>query len=213
MLNFTNYSHKIASIGANNGLPLADNYHNYTCYEHQWEFYFYNLFIQNFNINNPIRITIMESCPAGDFPNTNYIFSNLEENLNPINHRYLHQIFIAFFGNIPITKGEALISLANINVLIIDILPTHGFRLRADIRRNSINLNPINCCDFNKINNFIIPELEFIGEIKTVYSMPPSIDINVIDNHINNNINYGSMTANSGFPSYNLLINLIANGF
>jgi hypothetical protein len=222
MLNFNDYQQKMNAIGF---MPVTLNdYLNHLYYEAQWMNYFYNIFSFNqFCLQNGfLRIIIMEACPPGNFPHNNYIFDNLGSLLNAQNDKYLQQIYKGFFPNSKwnqITKRDALIALSQQNVLLLDLMPAHGFNfiLNGINLRGNVNNNPVACCHLEKVRHII----KYFGniqnlQIRSVFSMPPTyntIALNALLNNPNHPIYCGTMTAGSGYPSFNLLLQLINNGF
>jgi hypothetical protein len=193
--------------------PPIPNYKNYEYCENEWDIYYKGIFLTHKpqNDNFPLRLIIMESCPIGPSPHPNYIFSNLTDTLNAISHRYLDQIYKGFFSKkSKVTKQRALIELAKLNVLILDILPSHGMRLESKISRPNINMNPRDTCDLDKVNNII---KKTNSPVHIVYSMPPSINFRAINCCLLPNTCFGTMTSGAGFPSNNLLRKHISLGF
>ncbi len=210
------YKEKIDHVFAGIKNRPAYIYKEYLYYEELWRNYFEEIFLKYNNLKEKpiVRLIIMESCPEGIFPHPNYLFDNLKQNLDPIRHRYLDQIVKGFsIPNYPvITKEKALIELAKLNVLILDILPCHGMKLDSKISRKNINKMPNDCCDFNKIKQLEIELNQRYHDLKyhIVYSMPPSIDFTAINSKIGiKNTLLGSMTTTSGFPSFNALLTII----
>lgn len=219
MLNSNQYLAKINAIGLNNDLPISKNFANYQFYEDKWNAYFNNVFIPNIGKSEILRLIIMESCPEGNFPNPNYIFDDLHNILSPTSHKYLHQTFKGFYPSVAtqnLTKVDALIQLSNQNVLLIDILPSHGFKLESRPHRCNVSIDSINCCDYLKVNdrvNYIKKLNNNPIEVRTVFSMGPSVNYRQLSIIIPGSICFGSMTSRAGYPSYRLLEEFIKNGF
>lgn len=118
-----------------------------------------------------------------------------------------------------ISKHEALVQLAQQHVLLVDIIPTHQIDLSVNNLRQGVIDNLKNMADASKINSLInylnsIALNPFL--IKSVSSLGSTYNphLKMINNMIINSNYFGSMTdPTSHYPSYNLLINLINNGF
>jgi len=118
-----------------------------------------------------------------------------------------------------ITKLDALIQLAQQNILLVDIIPTHQIDLNNNNLRQGVIANLINIADANKINSLINYLNNLVLNpliIKSVTSLGTTYNpqLHTINDMIFNSRDYGSMTdPTSHYPSYNLLLNIIKNGF
>lgn len=225
MITFAEYQNRMVLIGLTNA-SIAQ-YYRYTFCEVKWLYYLQNIFMPNLNQNRQdLRLIIMESCPgpSNTFPNQNYIFNNLNNFMNGKRDSYLWQTYRGVLMPNPadpgaITKHDALVQLAQQNVLLVDIIPTHQIDLSVNNLRQGVIDNLINIADASKINSLInylnsIALNPFL--IKSVTSLGSTYNphLNIINNMIINSNYFGSMTdPTSHYPSYNLLINLINNGF
>jgi hypothetical protein len=200
-------SPRIAGIG---------NYHNYTPLEDDWNYYYNNIFLPNSNVNNQLRLIFCESGPENE---ANYMFlgDSLDEIITTKNDKYLQQIYNGVFPHVNTedlpTRRNALIQLAQQNVLILDLLPTHGIILET-VERTIINTSP------NK--NIIIDLPKIIGlpfitnlDLNYVFAVPPSLyALNFIQHLLPANfIDRGNLNIGQGrVPSRNALEALIIIG-
>ncbi len=225
MITFAEYQNRMALIGLPN-VSIAQ-YYQYTFCEVKWLDYLQNIFIPNLNQNRQdLRLIIMESCPGPNntFPNQNYIFNNLNNFMHGIRDSYLWQTYRGVLMPNPaipgsITKHDALVQLAQQNVLLVDIIPTHQIDLNVNNLRQAVIANLINIADASKINS-LISYLNSLALnpylIKSVTSLGSTYNphLNIINNMLKKSNYFGSMTdPTSHYPSYNLLINIINNGF
>jgi hypothetical protein len=108
------------------------------------------------------------------------MFSNLENLLNSKTDKYLDQIYKGVFNvnNTNITKFEALVNLASNNVLILDILPTHGIKLQSKERKWITN-NYSNSLNQIIQAKLIHNDIEIVNQnhanINCVFAVPPSL--------------------------------------
>lgn len=211
------------------GLPNAtiSQYYQYAFCEIKWLDYLQDIFIPNLNQNRQdLRLIIMESCPGpnNNFPNQNYIFNNLNNLMHGKRDSYLWQTYRGVFMPNPavpgsITKHDALVQLAQRNVLLVDIIPTHQIDLNVNNLRQRVIANLLNIADTDKINSLInylnnLALNSFL--IKSVTSLGTTYNpqFNILNNKIINSNYFGSMTdPASHYPSYNLLRNIINSGF
>lgn len=189
------------------------NFHNYITLEDDWDFYYNNVFLPNYNDNDQLRLIFCESCPENA---ANYMFLGdlLDEIITTENDKYLQQIYTGVFphvnNNALPTRRNAFIQLAQQNVLILDLLPTHGIRLETH-ERIIINASP------NK--NIIIDLPKIIGlpfipnvNLNYVFAVPPSLyTLNFILHLLPANfIDRGNINIGQGHaPSRNALEALI----
>ena len=219
MLNFDEYIERMMMCGFEN--INIQNYTDYTWCEELWENYIEAIVIPNLNRteHNCIRIIIMEACPQGVFPHLNYIFHNLNEPISHIRDKYLQQIYSGIFPQNNwrlITKTDALIQLAQQNIVLLDIFPFHGFNPVLNNRNNlrrTITQNLSNIVDAQKVDN-IADSVEFETEnIKLLFCLPNTYSIEAFGGVFNNYVNFGTITSGAGFPSNSLLVRAVNNGF
>ena len=161
MITFADYQNRMALIG----LPNASisQYYQYAFCEIKWLDYLQHIFMPNLNQNRQdLRLIIMESCPGpnNNFPHQNYIFNNLNNHMHGRRDRYLWQTYRGIFMPDPailraISKYDALVQLAQVNILLVDIIPTHQIYLNVNNLRQGVINNLINIADFDKINSII----------------------------------------------------------
>ncbi len=112
-------------------------FHQYHYYESNWWlYYFESIFLKNFNSKCDIKLCFLESCPGGKpFPHPNYIFDSnrSSEFLDGNKDNYLLNILKAFKVSLNNKNSLEVVlkSLAQQNVLIIDIYPTHGMTISS----------------------------------------------------------------------------------
>ena len=144
------------------------NYASYICFENAWLNYLNNIFLPFSNQNLPPRIFIAESAPNGIYRNNkNYIFhlNTLNNNVNEKSDMYLYRYYRGVFPNFTpdqtrlISKHQALIDLAAQNILILDLLPTHGIKLKEN-DRTTINTHLMNLVNFNFLNSLNFPNYQ-----------------------------------------------------
>jgi hypothetical protein len=224
MFNYADYDKAVNATSVSNGQTTQKNHNDYQVYESLWDNYFNQIFIPNSNFkeDSRLRLILLESCPKGNCPHPNYIFNkNMYNNkLAPkVKDTYLHQItkgFVATNGTQPFppTKMDALVYLANQNVLLMDIFFSHGFDLsKKKNTRNLINQNLTLVCDFDKIKTTINALPIAKQSVNILFATPPKICIQGIHKIINFGTCFGTMTAGSGYPSYKILENHIKKGF
>lgn len=172
----TNPAYNIALNAISPRIAGLGNFHNYITLEDDWDYYYNDLFLPNYNGNNQLRLIFCESGPENA---ANYMFlrDSLDEIITTINDKYLQQIYNGVFPlvnavDLP-TRRNALIQLAQQNVLILDLLPTHGIKLETP-ERTIINTSPKKniILDFCKIIRLpFIPNVE----LNYVFAVPPSL--------------------------------------
>jgi len=144
----TNKSDKTIFLSSEN---WKNYYISYIIHETAWLDYFENIFLDCYEISpikNPIQLVFWESGPVinvneSHLPNDNYAFINREGYMNGRTDRYLTSIYkkcfnlkkTNFSGNNSKTRKDILIELALEGYLIIDLYPTHGFKLNTDKRK------------------------------------------------------------------------------
>jgi len=196
------------------------NFVSFNQFETDWMNYYNNIYIPHSNNARPPRIFIAESAPSGVYVNnSNYIFhqNTLYNNVSDSTDMYLFRYYRGVFLNSTpnqtrkITKQQALIDLSNQNILIFDLLPTHGIKLETDDRVN-INHNLLNLVDFNFLNGFNYPN----HRIHYSFSVPPSLyTANFCAPYLKNNfIEFGNVNTGQGHaPSIQAIRKIIKNGF
>ena len=211
----TNPAYNIALNAISRRIAGLGNFHNYITLEDDWDYYYNNLFLPNYNGNNQLRLIFCESGPENA---ANYMFlgDSLDEIITTINDKYLQQIYNGVFPHVNTvdlpTKRNALIQLAEENVLILDLLPTHGIRLNTH-ERNIINASHVNniIIDLPKILGLIyIPNIA----LNYVFAVPPSLYSADFIQHLLpiNFVDRGNLNIGQGHvPSRNALENLIVN--
>jgi hypothetical protein len=192
---------------------LAD-YASYMNFEKDWEDYYRRIFTIHHQKDKPVRIFIAESCPDGTYPNPNYIFNagSIHHIINSKRDMYLTRYFKGIFPRISITsmtKEECLIELAKENILILDLLPTHGIKLftkdRIKIRTHLLGLLSL---------HKIIP----LGgvEIHYAFSVPPSLYTPLmLAGHLGaRSVEFGNVNSGQGHaPSITAIRAIVARGF
>jgi hypothetical protein len=193
------------------------NFPTFKLYHDKWLEYFNCIYFPKCNNSLRWRVIICESCPETA---NNYIFSNLNLPLNKVSDSYLWSIFAGVFtGAIPagLTKGIALERLAEENILIMDILPTHGIKISTDERKEFCSVGIQN---FGFHHSIINDPPYHTHELHYLFAVPPSLvscgfpDIwpgnpyrNPFEGGININIGQGHV------PNKNELISAIERGF
>jgi hypothetical protein len=196
------------------------NFGSFNQFEADWMNYYDNIYIPNSNNAGPPRIFIAESAPSGVYiNNTNYIFhrNTLNNTVSDTTDMYLYRYFRGVFPNSTpiqtrqITKLQALIDLSEQNILIIDLLPTHGIKLETDDRVN-VNNNLLNLVDFNFLNGLNFPD----HKIHYAFSVPSSLyTFQFCAPYLNNNfIEFGNVNTGQGHaPSIQAIKQIINDGF
>jgi hypothetical protein len=209
-MNEVQYNSLLATIS--NRVYKKRNHETYLEFEENWKYYYDEIYKKYYSPKEQLRLIICESGPENL---NNYMFSEhlLDQLLTIENDKYLQQIFTGVFpnfsnNNLP-TRRNALIELAKKNILILDLLPTHGIKLTSDERRN-IN-KKINVFPINKITSLL-----FIRGVKLnyVFAVPPTLYTqNLLSNLLDNNfVERGNINIGQGHcPSRNALSSLIKN--
>jgi hypothetical protein len=171
----TNPAYNIALNAISPRIAGLGNFHNYITLEDDWDFYYKNIFLPYYNENNQLRLIFCESSPENS---ANYMFlsASLEDIITTENDKYLQQIYNGVFPHVCTkslpTRRNALIQLAQQNILILDLLPTHGIKLETR-ERIIINVSPkkIIIIDLAKILGLpFIPKVD----LNYVFAVPPS---------------------------------------
>ena len=196
------------------------NFGSFNQFENAWLSYYNNIYIPNSNGAQPPRIFVAESAPNGIYiHNSNYIFHHISlmNNISDSTDMYLYRYYRGVFpGATPhqtrqISKMQALIDLSTQNVLILDLLPTHGIKLQTDDRVR-INNELLELVDFNFMNGLNFPH----HQIHYAFSVPPSLYTQDFCAHyLNDNfISYGNVNTGQGHaPSSQAIEQIIQNGF
>lgn len=212
MINTTQYS---TTLGINGRLSGLANYPEYILFENDWMDYYKNIFLKNYNKQNQIRLIIAESAPEGIYPNGNYAFDigSRTQILNYHRDKYLYNYFRGVFPLLPtnISKENALIRLSKENVLILDLLPTHGIKLKSS-ERNKLNTDPAKFAEIGKILG--LPILK--GNFNYAFSVPPnSYSTDFLKPHLPTNfVEFGNVNTGQGHaPSQRAIQSIITDGF
>lgn len=193
------------------------DYSSYCKFENDWLTYYEDIFIKNYNPNKPPRIFIAESAPEGSYPNKNYLFdkANLTNLISEASDMFLYRYYRGIFSNSSpgfvkkLDKRTALVHLAQENILIIDLLPTHGIKLSSS-QRISIR-KFITECDFSKLLIF-----SKFKSINYCFSIPPSLYIkSMVSSFLGKNfIEFSNVNAGQGHaPSIIAIKNIVQQGF
>lgn len=197
-----------------------NNYNSFINFENDWLNYFKKIYTQYSNNNLPPRIFIAESAPNGIYPlNTNYIFhqNTLNNKISCKRDMYLYRYFRGVFINSTpkstqhFSKRAALIELSKENILILDLLPTHGIKL-APSERDYIKNNLLNLVDFKRINNLNSP----YQKVNYAFSVPPKLySQNMCAKYLNSKFTeFGNMNTGQGHaPSIRAISQIVQNGF
>lgn len=132
--------------------------------ENEWNHYFKKVFIPKFRKNKEekkITMIFWESCPENK---KNYAFSNLKEDLDKKRDSYLITVCnrvakdSSFYegSNVCIKKGAVLENLSTEGYLIIDLFPTHGFKIKTANRDYGLS---------DIIDTYTIPHLNKIVQL------------------------------------------------
>ena len=199
----------------------SKNYTNFKQFENDWLNYYHNIYIPNSIKGKPPRIFIAESAPCGTYINNlNYIFhqNTLNNYVSYSTDMYLYRYYRGIFPKSTpketkqLSKQQALINLSKENILILDLLPTHGIKLETK-DRIVIKNKLVEFIDFNFLN-----DLNFYNQsIHYVFSVPPSLYTkNFCTPHLKNNnfIEFGNVNTGQGHsPSIQEIRKVIKNGF
>ncbi len=198
------------------------SHHSFNQFEIDWDDYYNNIYKPNSIQTAPPRIFIAESAPSGHYHiNSNYIFlqNTLNNNVHHKRDMYLYRYYRGVFPNTTprlvqtLTKRQALIDLSNQNILILDLLPTHGIKLEAN-ERVKIKNNLLNLLNFGFFNGLNYPN----RNIHYAFSVPPSLYTqNIIAQYLNPNqgfLEFGNVNSGQGHaPSIATIQQIIQNGF
>lgn len=175
MMNETQFGGALEKISRR--MSNRGNYGIYEILENDWLGYKEEIYLINYNNQSQLRLICCESCPEDT---NNYMFcrERLDTYLTTENDKYLQQIYNGVFplNNINfnrLTRREALVQLAQQNILILDLLPTHGICLYT-LERKRINESPVKelVIDFDKITT--LPHLEEV-DLNYIFAVPPSL--------------------------------------
>ena len=175
MLSQIEYQNFLSKISSN--FALKGDYKSYCSFENDWLSYFTNIYLPNHNLKLPIRIFIAESAPKGFYPNQNFIFDKacLKNSISETTDKFLYRYYRGVFSNLPIAsvkkldKQSALVHLAKENILIIDLLPTHGIKL-STANRKRIGKILLSVCDYSRFTYF-----SNHNAVNYSFSIPPSL--------------------------------------
>ena len=194
------------------------NYADYTCFEKDWLYYFEKIYLPNCNKKLPPRIIIAESAPGGVYVrNVNFIFHTtfLKKRICSTRDVYLYRYYRGVFPATSIksvkalTKEQALIDLAKQNILILDLLPTHGITIKSK-ERTKIKTTLLGSIDYSKISQFKNQKIDY------VFSVPPRLyDVGMCNIHLGPNFTeFGNVNSGQGHaPSIKAIRSVIAGGF
>ena len=209
-----NYNLALSSISPR--IAGLGNYAHYNDSEMDWENYKNNIYLPNYNPEKQTRIIFCESAPK-KMSNYMFLHDSLHEIISVKNDKYLQQIYNGVFGlvktkDLP-TRRNALIQLAQQNVLILDILPTHRIKLNTNERR-IVNVSPFKnlILDLPKILG--LPNIPNI-DLNYVFAVPPTLHtLNFIQYLLPANfIDRGNLNIGQGHaPSRHELERLIIQG-
>lgn len=134
----TPFDYNIALSTISTRIAGLGTYANYNASEMDWENYRDNIYLPNYNPEKQTRIIFCESGPE-TLANYMFLSDSLDKIITAKNDKYLQQIYNGVFPlvktkDLP-TRRNALIQLAEQNVLILDILPTHRIKLNTNERR------------------------------------------------------------------------------
>ena len=196
------------------------NFSDYKDFENDWNDYFQNIYKKYSNNTLPPRIFIAESAPNGCYTNNPYIFhkASLSKKLCHKIDMYLWRYYTGVFPNSSshqtkiLTKKEALIELSKNNILILDLLPTHGIKLKSGERKN------INTKLLHLTNLILLKSLYSYTDITINYafSVPPSLyTIGMASIYLSPNfIEFGNVNTGQGHaPSSKSIQDIIKRGF
>lgn len=222
------YNKLLCSFSKRLGTLAITSYKDYVKYEEDWIHYYENIYLANYDKTNPPRIFIAESAPQGAYSsNLNYIFhkASLNTNINCSTDKYLWNYYRGVFPLTTssilcgMTKLDVLKKLSTHNILILDILPTHGIKLQTSdrkiIKENFLGTTPT--------SGFTLPKITFLHTIKLdvtinlAFSTPPSLyDEHFLITHglIGNYVDFGNVNTGQGHvPSQKEIENIIEKCF
>jgi hypothetical protein len=195
------------------------NYKSYCNFQKDWEYYYKNIYCKNHDGTIPPRIFLAESAPSGSYTeNTNYIFkfSLLNEVICDKKDMFLYRYYRGVFPDatpaavMGLTKKKALTQLSKKNILILDILPTHGIKLDTKVR------SFIKTSLLETLNYDFLKGLDFNVPVKYAFSVPPSLYQKDMfkDNLKPNFLESGNLNTGQGHaPSIKKIIEIIKEGF
>ena len=183
--------------------PRAAEHADYSYYlrcEKEWWDYFEKIFSKFSNPNLVPRIVITESAPMkGTWPADNhYIFAiqNLHQLINPVKDAYLYRLCRGFMYEMhqediqEMSKRDVLIELAKQNVLILNLLPTHGIQLEFNDRKKILS-ELLDNLDFRKITNFEYDPTHLL------FAVPPNLyNLNLAQKWGKRFIDFGNIYIN-----------------
>ena len=229
ILNLSGYNKLLFSFSKRLcNLATTSSYQDYCKYENDWIHYYEKIYLRHSISNIPPRIFIAESAPQGAYSsNLNYIFhkASLKTNINCSTDKYLWNYYRGVFPLTTspmlcgMTKIEALEKLSRKNILILDILPTHGIKLQTSdrniIKKNFLGTTPT--------SGFTLPKIGFLrsiigkGVINLAFSTPPSLyhkDFLITHGLIGNYLDFGNVNTGQGHvPSQKEIEKIIVAGF
>jgi hypothetical protein len=197
-----------------NRIHANQNYQLYIESENNWINYVNSIYLENRNAALPDRVVFCESGPINI---QNYMFSNLEFVMNSKTDKYLDQIHkgVLNVNHSNFSKREALVNLSMSNVLILDILPTHGIKLVTRERNwvnNNYRITLAQIIQDKLLNNDLGIFNQNYTNINCVFAVPPSLFTADFARQIvpENFIVRGNINAGQGHaPSRNALNRLI----
>lgn len=227
-LNSSDYNKLLCSFSKRLGTLGITTYGDYVQYEKDWIYYYEDIYLRHSDTTKPPRIFIAESAPQGAYrSNLNYIFHRafLRRKINFNTDKYLWNYYRGVFPLTTspmlcgMTKIEALEELSRKNILILDILPTHGIKLQTSdrdiIKKNFLGTTPT--------SGFTLPKIGFLrsilgkGDINLAFSTPPSLyheDFLIIHGLIGNYVDFGNVNTGQGHvPSQKEIVNIIKHHF
>ena len=196
------------------------DYGSYCNFQNDWEYYYENIYLKNSNSKKPPRIIIAESAPSGSYiKNVNYIFkkSLLKKKICDKQDMFLYRYYRGVFPGatraavMGITKEEALTHLSIENILILDLLPTHGIKLDTEPRKR-IREGLLGSLDYSFFYGLGFKELT----INYAFSVPPSLyQKNMCEVYLEPNFReFGNINTGQGHaPSIKEIIKIIIAGF
>ena len=227
-LNSSYYNKLLCSFSKRLGTLGITSYGDYVQYEEDWIDYYENIYLEHSDLTKPPRIFIAESAPQGAYSsNLNYIFHkpSLRTNINCSTDKYLWNYYRGVFRLTTspmlcgMTKIEALEKLSRKNILILDILPTHGIKLQTSDR----NIIKNNFLSTTPTSGFTLPKIGFLrsmigkGVVNLAFSTPPSLyhkDFLITHGLIGNYVDFGNVNTGQGHvPSQKEIVNIIHRGF
>jgi hypothetical protein len=227
-LNYSDYNKLLCSFSKRLGTLGITSYGDYVQYEEDWIDYYENIYLEYSDKTKPPRIFIAESAPQGAYSsNLNYIFhkTSLSTNINCSTDKYLWNYYKGVFPLTTspmlceMTKRNVLVELSKENILILDILPTHGIKLQTSdrniIKKNFLGTTPT--------SGFTLPKIGFLrsiigkGVINLAFSTPPSLYAKdfLITHGLNwNFVDFGNVNTGQGHvPSRKEIEKIIVAGF